>query len=155
MIEWYKDKKLAIFFSLIPDVRVRYKTPYSDAQEIASIKKFPYANKKPFDVLIEDKETGRKYGFTVPAYNFDGMTIPRFAWSLLGVSKGDYRGLIAACLHDHLCNNKHLIWYDRGLSTNIFNALLKAGGMDNLRCLIMKNSVACFQTLFCDWRPGK
>lgn len=155
MITWYEDKKLSILFSIVPDVRNRYKTPWSDDKEIASINKYPYANKKPFDVIIEDKEIGRKYGFTIPIYNFDGMTIPRIAWSLLGVSKGDNRGLVAACLHDWLCMNKNLIWYDRALSTNVFNALLKVGGMDSFRRFIMKNSVACFQSVACDWRSGK
>lgn len=155
MINWYEDKKLAILFSDIPDVRPRYITPYSDKKEIESINKYPFANKKPFEVLIKDKETNRNYGFTIPEYNFDGMTIPRFAWSLLGVSKEDRRGLVAACLHDWLCINKNLIWYDRALSTNVFNALLKVGGMNALKRFIMKNSVACFQSVVCDWRTGK
>lgn len=151
MITWYNDENLKIEFDIEPDVRIRYTTPFSTDIEIASIKKFPFRNKKPLEVRIEDKIKGRLYGFTIPAYNFDGLTIPRFAFSLIGVAKQDNRGLIAACLHDWLCLHKNLIWYDRALSTNVFNALLKVGGMDKLRRFIMKNSVAFFQTFFADW----
>lgn len=151
MINWYNNDKLKIEFSIDPDVRIRHITPFSTDREIASIKKYPFENKKPVEVRIEDKVKSRTYGFTIPEYYFDGLSIPRFAWTLIGVSKEDNRGLVAALVHDWICDKKELIWHDRALSTNVFNALLKVGKMDKVRRFIMKNSVACYQTLACDW----
>lgn len=152
MIEWYKSEKLSIFFDEIPHVGVRYVLPSSSELEKLSIKQYPFINRKALSVKLFDHIKGKSYGFNIPkGYCYDGMTIPRFAWTLIGVSKEDNRGLIAALIHDYLTENKGIINNDRALSTNVFNALLEAGGFNPLRRFIMKNSVACFQTLFCNW----
>ena len=149
MIEWYSDDDLKILFSCKPKVNIRYTTPRSTQREIASIKKFPFANKKELEVIIVHGDI--TYSFTIPVFNFDGLSIPRFAWTLIGVSKEDNRGLIAALIHDFLCNEKQIINYDRSLSTNVFNALLIVGGMNPLQRFVMKNCVAFYQTVFCKW----
>ena len=149
MIEWYADDKLKILFSCKPKVDIRYITPNSTQREIASIKKYPFANKKTLEVIIADGD--RTHGFVIPVFNFDGLSIPRFAWTLIGVSKEDNRGLIAALIHDFLCTHRELILYNRALSTNVFNALLIVGGMNPLQRFVMKNCVAFYQTVFCNW----
>lgn len=151
MKEWYADNKLAVLFSCKPKVNIRYTTPNSTQREIASIKKYPFANKRTLEVIIVDKKKDIVHGFTIPIFNFDGLSIPRFAWTLIGVSKEDNRGLIAALIHDWLCLHKELINYDRALSTNVFNALLIVGGMNFIQRFFMKISVSIFQTLFGDW----
>ena len=150
MIEWYKSDNLIILFDKKPSVSIRYSTPESAKEQIESIKQYPFVNDKKLKVFIKDKEQG--YSFTIPeGYMFDGMTIPRFAWTLIGVSKEDNRGLIGALIHDYICLHKHAVLNNRALSTNIFNALLEVGGMNKLRRFIMKNSVAMYQTLCCRW----
>lgn len=152
MIEWYKSDKLSIFFSDTPHVCVRYVLPSSTPDEVKSIKKYPFICKTNLTVALFDHVKNKSYKFTIPkGYCYDAMTIPRFAWSLIGVSKEDNRGLIAALLHDYLTTNRELIDNDRALSTNVFNALLEVGGMNKFKRFIMKNAVACYQTLFCDW----
>lgn len=150
MIEWYKSDNLIILFDKKPSVSIRYSTPESTKEQIESIKQYPFVNDKKLKVFIKDKEQG--CSFIIPeGYLFDGMTIPRFAWTLIGVSKEDNRGLIAALIHDYICLHKHVIMNNRALSTNIFNALLEVGGMNKLRRFVMKNSVAMYQTLCCRW----
>lgn len=152
MIEWYKSEKLSIFFSNTPRVCVRYVTPSMTEQEKKSIKKYPFICKTNLEVTIFDHTKSKKYKFTInKGYCYDAMTIPRFAWSLIGVSKEDNRGLISALIHDFLTTNKELIDYDRALSTNVFNALLEVGGMNKFKRFIMKNCVALYQTVFCNW----
>lgn len=149
-IEWYKDKDLIIEFDKIPHVCVRYALPSDTDAEVKSKKKYPFINKHTLNVHIIYKS--KHYYFTIcKNYCYDGMTIPRCAWTLIGVSKESNCGLVAALLHDYLTENKDIIENNRALSTNIFNALLKVGGINSFRRFIMKNSVACYQTLFCRW----
>lgn len=152
MINWYESNKLAIFFDNVPCVAIRYILPTHTEEEKKSIKKYPFICKKSLEVKLFDKVKSRSYGFTIPkGYCYDGCTIPRFAWSLVGVSKENNGGLIASLIHDYLTENKDLILNDRAFSTNVFNSLLEAGGINSVRRFVMKNSVACFQTLFCRW----
>ena len=151
-ITWYEDNKLAILFSDVPHVCVRYILPSMTILERQSIKKFPFLCKTKLDVIIFDYKKDKKYTFTIPKdYCYDGMTIPRFAWTLIGVSKENNGGLISSLLHDYLTEHKDIINYDKALSTNVFNALLKVGEINSIRRFVMKNSVACYQTLFCKW----
>lgn len=151
MIKWYEDENLTIAFDRIPNVAMRYVLPSDTDAEITSKKKYPFINKHTLNVHIIDKE-GFHYNFTIPKnYCYDGMTIPRFAWTLIGLSKESNCGMVAALLHDYMTENKDVIENNRSLSTNIFNALLKVGGINSFRRFIMKNSVACYQTLFCKW----
>jgi len=152
MIEWYKNKELSIFFDDVPHVSIRYALPSDTDAEVKSKKKFPFINKRTLEVRIFDHKKGRTYGFTIPKnYCYDGCTIPRFAWSLIGVSKENNGGLIASMVHDYLTEHKELIMNDRALSTNVFNALLCVGHINPVRRFLMKNSVAMYQTLFCKW----
>lgn len=152
MIVWYSDKELEIAFSDKPCVAIRYALPTSTEQEKKSIKKYPFICKRTLEVEILDKQKQKKYNFIIPKnYCYDGCTIPRFAWSLIGVSKENNGGLIASLCHDYLTTNRNLINNDRALSTNIFNALLNVGGINAFKRFIMKNSVAFYQTVFSNW----
>lgn len=151
-IDWACDENVLIAFDREPVVQVRVIKPTMSKLERQSAKLFPFINKTPLQVMVYDHKKFKQYNFTIPkGYCYDAMTIPRFAWSLIGVSKEDNRGLIASLLHDYLTTNKELIENDRALSTNIFNALLEVGGMNKFKRFIMKNAVACYQTLFCHW----
>lgn len=153
MIKWYSSKDLSIYFDDTPFVCIRYSLPSDTETEIKSKKKYPFVNKRDLLVrIVYHKKNDRTHEFSIPkGYCFDGMTIPRFAWSLIGVSKENNGGLIAAMIHDYLTEHKELIMNDRALSTNVFNALLCEGQINPVRRFLMKNSVAMFQTLFCRW----
>lgn len=152
MIEWYNDKNLAIFFSDTSHVCVRYILPTHTEQEKNSIEKYPFICKTELKVTLFDHNKSQKYEFTIPkGYCYDGASIPRLFWRVIG-SNTDNRFLIAALVHDVLCEHHDYVNYDRSFSTNVFNALLKESDVCAVRRFLMKNSVACFQTLFCGWR---
>lgn len=149
MIEWYKDKELQILFDDTPFVSIRYVLPSMTDQEIKSIKKYPFINKRDLKVRICYKD--RIHEFTIPkSYCFDGASVPKFFQRVIGAPT-DNNFLIAALVHDYCCENKYLIFNNRALSTNVFNALLKVAEVGSFKRFLMKNSVACFQTLFCHW----
>lgn len=152
MINWYEDEKLKIEFDNTPCVGVRYATPSMTEKEIKSIKKFPFINKRDLKVVITDKIKSRTHGFKIPkGYCFDGASIPKFFHRIIGAPT-DNEFLIAALVHDVLCENHQYVLNNRSLSTDVFNALLKVSEVGSFKRFLMKNSVACFQTLFCDWR---
>lgn len=172
MIEWYDDKNLRICFSDVPHVCVRYILPTHTKAEKKSIEKYPFICKTELKVELEDKKIGglddmhlrqalpadnnlpqssKKYSFTIPkSYCYDGASIPRAFWRIVGAPT-DNHFLIAALVHDVLCENHHYVDNDRAFSTNVFNALLKCSDVGCIRRFLMKNSVACFQTMFCGW----
>lgn len=152
MIEWYKDKDLGIFFSDTPHVCVRYFLPTHTDEEKKSIKKYPFICKTELKVILFDYKKVKSYQFTIPkGYCYDGASIPRLFWRVIG-SNTDNKFLIAALVHDVLCENHKYVNYDRAFSTNVFNALLTVSEVGPLRRFLMKNSVACFQSVFCGWK---
>ena len=151
MIEWYKSDKLSIFFSDTPHVCIRYVLPSSTEQEKKSIKKYPFINKKKFEVKLFDHVKKRSYGFEIPkSYCYDGASIPRVFWRLIG-SPTDNNFLIAALIHDVLCEHHDYVQNDRKFSTEVFNALLEVSDVNKLKRWMMKHSVDCFQAIFCNW----
>lgn len=151
MIEWYDDEDLAIFFSDIPHVCMRYPLPTHTDEEKKNIKKLPFICKTELKVELTDKKKNKNYKFTIPrSYCYDGASIPRLFWRVIG-SNTDNKFLIAALIHDVLCENHNYVDNDKSFSTNVFNALLKASDVNACQRFFMKNSVACFQTLFCGW----
>lgn len=154
MIEIYADKELEIYFSETPHIDVRYLLPWQDKKEQENIIKFPFENKKEFKVYIVDIETMEDYTLTVEkGYCWDGATIPRFLWSLIG-SKTDNSFLIPSCIHDILCNNHDLVCGDRNLSSRVFKALLLASGVSKFKAQTMYLAVDNFQKL-CGWNENK
>ena len=153
-IKWYEDDNLTIFFSEAPKVSVRYIVPSMTSLEKQSIKRYPFINKKDLKVAIFDSKKEKCYKFTIHKdYVFDGATIPRFFWRIIG-SPTDNNFLISSLCHDVLCENHSYIDNDRQLSSNVFRALLIAAGVSGLKANIMFFAVDNFQR-FCGWERDK
>lgn len=152
MFIWYKDKNLSIEFDKMPNLQERYVTPWNDEAAIKDITKKPFITLEKLNVKLDDFKKNKEYSFEIPKhYTFDGASIPRIFWRLIG-SKTDNTFLIASLIHDYLCENKEIIEYDKAFSTNVFDALLKTGRTSKIKRFFMKNSVAIFQSTFCKWR---
>lgn len=150
-IKFYEDKNLSIFFNSMPCVAVRYITPSMTQSERQAVKRFPFICKKELKVALFDHKKNKVYKFTIPkGYCFDGASIPRIFWRIIGANT-DNSFLIPALIHDVLCENHNYIDNDRSFSTDVFNALLYASEVGKYKRFLMKNSVACFQTIFCHW----
>jgi len=150
-MEWYANKKFGIFFNDIPSVGIRYVLPSMTKEERKSIEKYPFICKKELKVSLVDYKKNKRYNFTIPkGYCYDGASIPRLFWRVVGPNT-DNRFLIPALIHDVLCENHKYVDNDKAFSTEVFNALLEVSGVSGLKRFFMKNSVACFQTVFCNW----
>ena len=150
MIEWYSDKKLGVFFDDTPCVAIRYATPSMSDAEIKSIKKFPFINKRKLTVRLIDNVKNRTYEFDIPkGYCYDGASIPKFFQRVIGAPT-DNSFLIAALVHDVLCENHQYIMNDRAFSTLVFDSLLKVSEVGSFKRFLMKHSVNVYQR-FCGW----
>ena len=150
-IKWYEDEKLAIYFDKMPIVQERYITPFSTDNEIKNIKKCPFICTNGIKVTILDIKETSKYTFNIPDnFIYDGASIPKIFYKIIGANT-DNNFLIGSLIHDMLCLNHSLIDYDKSLSTNVFNACLKVAKVNPLKRFLMKNGVALYQTLFCNW----
>ena len=151
MINWYEDNALTIQFDSEPNVSIRYILPSYDESVKKSIKKYPFINKTTLHVYVKNNKDDRIYDFEIPkGYCFDGASVPRFFWRVIG-SNTDNKFIIAAMVHDYICENHSVVGYDRKLSTNIFNSLLKVSEVGKFKRYLMKNSVDIFQKCFCHW----
>lgn len=150
MLKWYSNKYVEIYFDNIPRVGIRYILPSSSKIEAKSIKKYPFINKRLLKVRLDDKKKNKTYYFEVPkGYCFDGASVPRFFWRVIG-SNTDNKFLMAALIHDVLCENHQYINNDKNFSTQVFNALLEASDVNPLKRFFMKHSVNFYQN-FCNW----
>ena len=151
MKNWYLDKEVGIFFDNIPFVGIRYSIPSMTKEERISVEKYPFVCKKELKVKLADYKKNKTYTFVIPkGYCYDGASIPRVFWRLIGANT-DNRFLIPALIHDVLCENHSYIDNYRAFSTRIFNALLKSSNVSVIKRFCMKNSVGLFQTIFCKW----
>ena len=151
MLKWCSNKFVEVFFDSIPKVYIRYILPTMSKEEKKSIKKYPFINKRTLGVRLYDKSKNKIYDFQIPkCYCFDGATVPRFFWRIIGPNT-DNKFLIAALVHDVLCENHNYIDNDRVFSTQVFNALLEVSDVFPLKRFLMKNSVNFFQ-MFCGWK---
>lgn len=152
MAKWFENDEIGIYFGFVPQIGVRYILPSMDKEEKKSVKKYPFVNKIALFVFIEDKRKSKTYSFTIPkGYCFDGASVPRFFWRVIG-SNTDNKFLVAAMIHDYMCENHSCIGNDRALSTIVFNSLLEVSGVGKFKRFCMKKSVDIFQKCFCDWR---
>ena len=151
MLEWYVNKYVGIYFDDIPRVAIRYILPSTTKEIKKSIKKYPFINKRLLKVKLNDIKKNKIYRFEIPKYYcFDGASVPRIFWRVIG-SNTDNKFLIAALVHDVLCENHHYVDNDRKFSTQVFNALLEASEVVPIKRFCMKNSVDFYQR-FCGWR---
>ena len=147
---WYSDDEIEIIFDKLPDVSIRYALPSYSKDELKDINKKPFINLSNSDVEIIDKTEFEKYKFSIPKnYTWDGATIPRFFWRLIG-AKTDNRFLIPSLIHDVLCENHELIDNNRYFSTLIFERLLYVSKVNPFNRWLMKHTVDNFQK-FCNW----
>lgn len=152
MLEWCSNKKVGVFFDDIPRVGIRYISPNTNSENKKSIKKYPFINKKPLKVKLIDYQKNKSYYFVIPkGYCFDGATVPRFFWRVIG-SNTDNKFLIAALIHDVICENHSYVENDRKFSTQVFSALLESSEVPTFKRFLMKNSVDIFQKFFCGWK---
>ena len=150
MITWYCDEELAIKFDKEPDVSMRFILPWVTEEEVKEIYKKPFINNKELRVVIEDRIEQEIYEFTIPEwYTWDGATIPRAFWRLIG-SKTDNRFLVPSLIHDVLCENHDYIDGNRYLSTIVFERLLYVSKVNAFNRWMIKHSVDNFQK-FCGW----
>ena len=75
----------------------------------------------------------------IPAgYRFDGASIPRLAWSIIGAPfNPDF--CLAACCHDWYCEHSHELgdYQARVIGDAVFFALLKRAGVAKWRRILM------------------
>lgn len=151
MYRWCSNKDVDVFFDDIPRVCIRYVLPTSGKKEKKSIKKYPFINKRKLKVRLWDKKKNKIYNFEIPKdYCYDGASVPRFFWRVIG-SNTDNKFLIAALVHDVLCENHHYVDNDRAFSSRVFNVLLEASDVSAFKRFLMKNSVDFYQR-FCVWK---
>ena len=150
MIDWACDSNVLIAFDKEPFIIVRTIKPDMSALEKKSIAKYPFCCKKPLRVLIFDNKKFKQYEFEIKeGYCYDGASIPRFFWRVIG-SNAQAEFLIPALIHDVICENHQYVNNNRELSSNVFRALLIASGVSELKANIMFLAVDNFQK-FCDW----
>ena len=150
MKKWCENKNVIVYFSDIPYVSIRYSVPSMTDTEIKAIKKYPFINKRTITVRLVDKIKDRTYEFDIPkGYCYDGASIPRFFQRVIGAPT-DNSFLIAALVHDVMCENHHYVMNDRHFSSEVFNALLESSKVSKLKRYLMFHSVDCFQ-MFCGW----
>lgn len=149
---WYEDKNYKIGFSDIPNVDtiLVLNVNIFKKEELKDMMSKPYILDNCIEVYLEDKKKNVVYTFYIPAgYRYDGATIPRFFWRLIG-PKGDARFLIAALVHDVLCENHNYVDGDRYFANKIFERLLYVAGVNPFHRWMMFHSVDNFQK-FCGW----
>ena len=151
MIIWSSNNNLEVLFDEVPSICIRYILPSMNKDEKKSVKKYPFMNKRLLKVYVKDKRKNTEYDFEIPkGYCFDGASVPRFFWRIIGANT-DNKFLVAAMVHDYMCENHTCVGNDRVLSTLIFDSLLKTSEVGNFKRFLMKNSVDTFQKLFCHW----
>ena len=151
MINWYQDKKMTIKFSAVPNVQMRLILPSMTETEKKEIAKCPFINKTDLKVELLDNKKRAKYIFDIQkGYTWDGATIPRPFWRLIG-AKTDPKFLIPSLIHDVLCENHGYVDNDRYFSTRVFERLLFVSGVNPISRHLMFHSVDNFQK-FCNWR---
>ena len=143
MITWYKDDKIKILFDKIPNIGIRRILPSMSEKQIDVIREKPLILKnKIFCRIIYNKMS---YGFFIEKnYNWDGASIPSFAWVIIGQGL-DPEFYIPSLVHDVLCENHDYVNNNRYLSTLVLDGLLNANKVNAFKRWVMKHSVDNFQ----------
>jgi hypothetical protein len=119
--------------------------------EIKAIKKYPFINKRTITVRLVDKVEDRTYEFDIPKnYCYDGASVPWLFRRIIGAPT-DNSFLIAALVHDVMCENHQYVMNDRYFSSEVFNSLLESSKVGKFKCYLMFHSVNVFQRFFGDW----
>ena len=151
MITWHSDNEIAIIFDKVPNVTMRYVTPFTTEEEKKEINKKPFINLSDLKIIIQDKIEQENYEIIIEKdYTWNGANIPRIFWRLMG-SMTDNRFLIPSMIHDKLCENHDLIEDDRYLSTIVFERLLYVSKVNPFSRWLMKHSVDNYQKICGKW----
>lgn len=151
LCKWYADDDLAIYFSKEPDADIREIKPSMTKEEKDEIAEKPFINKKEITTVLFDLKRNRRYVFTIKkGYIWDGASIPRLAWRIIG-AKTDPRFLIPSMIHDVLCENHHFAGNDRYFADKVFERLLFVSGVSAWKRWAMFHTVDNFQK-FQGWR---
>lgn len=151
-IDWACDENVLIAFDREPVVLARVITPNMSSFERQSVKRFPFVCKKPLNVMIYTHKQFKQYNFKIfENYCYDGASIPRFFWRVIG-SNANSEFLVAALVHDVLCENHQYIDNDRELSSKIFRALLIASGVNEIKANVMYKAVDLWQSVKGNWK---
>lgn len=151
MITWYSDDDIEILFDKVPNVTMRYVTPFTTDEEKKAINKKPFINLSELRVILKDKIEQENYEIIIEKdYTWNGANIPRIFWRLIG-SMTDNRFLIPSMIHDKLCENHDLIDDNRYLSTIVFERLLYVSKVNPFSRWLMKHSVDNYQKICGKW----
>jgi len=83
-----------------------------------------------------------------PGYVFDGASIPRFAWSIIGAPfEPDF--MVAACCHDYICERARC-YHERMIGDAVLFLLLAHAGVPYWRRACMYAAVRAYGWL--KWR---
>lgn len=145
LIEWYRDEEIEIYFSEMPKPVVLYPTPFMDEKKIKEVEKKPFLHKRKIKIVLVDNKKKKRYEFFNPEnYRWDGASIPRMFWRLIG-AKSDNRFLIPSFVHDLMCEDHERVGNDRYFSTCVFERLLYCADVNAFSRWMMKHSVDNFQ----------
>jgi hypothetical protein len=151
MIKWYNDEEVGIHFSSTPSVVMRVILPSMGKWQKEQISKYPFLNKTNLEIVLFDYSKNKRYPIYIPKnYTWDGATIPRMLWRLIG-PKTSPEFLIPSMIHDKLCERHNLIDNDRQFSSKVFKALLLGAGVGKVKAQTMYLAVDNFQKLFGKW----
>ena len=151
MITWYSDDEIEILFDKVPNVTMRYVTPFTTEEEKKEINKKPFINLEELKVILQDKAEQENYEIIIEKdYTWNGANIPRIFWRLMG-SMTDNHFLIPSMIHDKLCENHDLIDDNRYLSTIVFERLLYVSKVNPFSRWLMKHSVDNYQKICGNW----
>lgn len=146
MLKWYEDEQISVFFDNIPHVVERFIVPYMDENKKKKIKKYPYGNLRNLKVIIFDHKNKKIYKFTIAkGYCSDGASIPGILAKILIGAKTDNKFLIAAIIHDWMCEHHDSVGYNRNLSSKVFRGLLLVGGTPKWKAQVMYLAVDTYQ----------
>lgn len=155
MKTWYDDdKEIGIFFDNYPCVGNRYPTLNMSEAAKEAVIKYPFINKRAIQVALLDYKKRKRHEFTIPkGYCWDGASIPRVFWRLIG-SKTDPKFLIPSLIHDQLCEHHEYVDNDRYFADKVFERLLYVSGVPAFNRWIMFHSVETYQQCFGKWKTN-
>lgn len=149
MITWCNSSSITIKSDIEPSVSVRMPSKNDTEEEIINKREKPYINNER--ILFDVKYKGKSICFVIPkGFKYDGASIPfGFRW-IIG-AKGSDEFMVAALVHDWLCEHHACIANNRLLSSIIFRELLLASHVGKVRAYTMFYAVDNFQRLFGNW----
>lgn len=162
-IDWYTDNDLNIELTMDPPIQTRNaNSEVQDKTVYESRKRWPHQLMQTVSVKITDyrhvsavanyDETSYPvYAFQINAkYCFDGATIPRLAWRLIG-APSDPRFIVGALIHDVLCQHHDYVDCDRKLASIVLERCCRVTGTGWITRQIIFWCTDLFQLLFRKW----